>query len=285
MEMSLTQVFDRPLAGRQLFEEVIRDNLDLGRPDRIQLLFGRRVTRRTPSSFRTRVIPYGVLPKLSVEHKHSRVKQYFKENRALRTETVINNPDDVGVRRSLPNLPCLRTVARNINRRLLAMERVGHNCVVSARTVESFVLPSQADGQHVPGLRFGDPRVMALLAALCHFLPVHDGFTNGMLRPLVAALHDAGPRSYTAARMTYDLRRLRMKRIIQRLSDRHRYVLTPLGRRVALFFTKTYARILRPGLARLVLDAPADPNDPLARAWRSFERALARHIAEARMAA
>lgn len=85
--------------------------------------------------------------------------------------------------------------------------------------------------------------------------------------------------------MTYDLRRLHRKGILLRLPTRHRYVLTPLGRRVALFFPKTDARILRPGLARLDPDAPANPNDPLARAWRTFERALGRHIAEARMAA
>jgi hypothetical protein len=38
MEFSLTQIVDRPMAGRQFFEEVIRDALDLGRPDRIQLI-------------------------------------------------------------------------------------------------------------------------------------------------------------------------------------------------------------------------------------------------------
>src|SRR5437867_594031 len=78
--------------------------------------------RTTPSSFRTRVVQVGVLPKLSVEYKHSRVKQYFKENRALRTETVINNPYDVSVRRSLRHLPQLRAIGRNMNRRLLALE-------------------------------------------------------------------------------------------------------------------------------------------------------------------
>jgi hypothetical protein len=289
MEVSLTQVFDRPLHGRQFFEELIRENLDLGRPDRIQLLFDRRVrctgAHPTPSSFRTRVVQHGVLPKLSVEYKHSRLKQYLKDNRALRTETVINNPYDVGVLRSLPNLPYLRTVGRNINHRLLAMERTSHNCALAPRTFESIVLPSDSDGQHAPGLRFGDPRVMAALAALCLFLPTHDGCTNKMLRERVAALHDPGPRGYTAARMTYDLRRLRLKGLIQRLPGKNRYVLTPLGRRVALFFTKSYSRILRPGLARIDPGLPADTTDPLASAWRQLDAALDHHIQEAKLAA
>src|SRR5207302_9475898 len=55
-EFSLTQVLDRPRTGRIFFEEVIRENLDLGRPDQVQLILGRRVTRQTPGRFRTRVL-------------------------------------------------------------------------------------------------------------------------------------------------------------------------------------------------------------------------------------
>jgi hypothetical protein len=161
-EFSLTHVFDRPLTGRHFFEEVIRDNLDLGRPDRIQLVFGRRVTRATPGSFRTRVVQQGVLAKLSVQYKHSMLKQYFKEGRALRTETTFNDSYDLGIGRALSNLDKLRTAGRDINNRLIEMERTSHNCVIAPRTFESVVLPSRTDGQHVPGLRFGDPRVMAV---------------------------------------------------------------------------------------------------------------------------
>jgi len=289
MEFSLTQVFRRPLAGRQFFEEVIRENLDLGRPDRIQLLFDRRVVRTgphpTPSSFRTRVVQHGVQPKLSVEYKYSRLKQYFKEGRALRTETVINNPNDLGIRKSLPNLPYLRTVMRNINRRLIALERTSQNCVIGVRTFESIVLPSVAhDGQRVPGLRFGEPRVMAILAALCHFLPTPDGCTNRTLRERVGALHDPGPAGYTAGRMTYDLRRLRLKGLVHRIPGKNKYVLTPIGRRVALFFSKTYARILRPGLARIDPDRPPDASDALAVALRRLDTMIDRHVHDGNLA-
>src|SRR2546428_13604526 len=84
LEVSLTQVFDRPVQGRLFFEAVIRENLDLGRPDRVRLLFPIRITRATPPpvGYRTRVITDGVNPSLQVEYKHSHVKQYFKEHRA-----------------------------------------------------------------------------------------------------------------------------------------------------------------------------------------------------------
>jgi hypothetical protein len=100
LEVSLTQVFDRPVQGRHFFEAVIRENLDLGRPDRVGLLFPLRITRATPPpafGYRTRVITDGVQPSLHVEYKSSHVKQYFKEQHALRTETTINNPMDFHV--------------------------------------------------------------------------------------------------------------------------------------------------------------------------------------------
>jgi len=108
LEISLTQVFDQPVQGRHFFEAVIRENLDLGRPDRVGLLFPLRITRKTPPpryGYRTRVITDGVQPSLHVEYKHSHVKQYFKEQRALRTETTINNRRTSTSTRGSPTSP------------------------------------------------------------------------------------------------------------------------------------------------------------------------------------
>jgi hypothetical protein len=120
-EFSLTQVLDFPRTGRQFFEEVIRENLDLGRPDRVQLIFDRRVNRRTPGTFRTRVLTEGVTPSLYAQYKHTKIKQYHKEGRALRTETTINDTYDFAIGRKLHNLPALREIGFNANRRLLSM--------------------------------------------------------------------------------------------------------------------------------------------------------------------
>ena len=102
-EFSLTQVLDRPQTGRLFFAEVIRENLDLGRPDHVQLIVDRRVTRRTPGRFRTRVLTEGVTPSLPIDSQSTRIKQYHKEGRALRTETTINNTRDFGIGKRLPN--------------------------------------------------------------------------------------------------------------------------------------------------------------------------------------
>jgi len=247
----------------------------------VQLIFGRRVTRRTPGRFRTRILTSDVDPSLHLDYKRSRIKQYYKQGRALRTETTINDTHDFGIGRSLTNLPDLRTIGREANRRLLDAQRMSQRCAISADSFQQVVLPSSVDGQRAPGLRFGDPRVMALFSSLCQFCHLPDGFTNATLRPLVAA--HLGQPHYTSRQMTYDLRRLRRKRLIQRLDGTHHYVLTLLGRRLAFFFAKSYVRILRPGLRQLDPLSPQH-NSRLAQAWLRFDQALDSLIHDARLA-
>ena len=176
MEVSLTQIFDRPLRGREFFEEIIRDNLDLGRPDRVQLIFDRVVTKKTPGEFRTRVIQEGVHPSLHINYKNFDLKQYFKEGRGCRTEGTFRNPNDFGVNKGLSNLPYLQKIGRQINRRLLEVERVSHNSGLSGDSIQRVVQPAVTeDGKKAPGLKFGQPRVMALLLALTMFHHLIDG--------------------------------------------------------------------------------------------------------------
>jgi len=173
-EFSLTQVLDRPVTGRVFFEQVIRDNLDAGRPDQVSLIFDRRVQHRrrrpTPGQFRTRVITHGVTPSLHVDYKHTKIKQYHKEGRALRTETTINDTNDFGIGKRLTNLPALREVGFSANRRLLGVQRLSHNPI---RAAEAFTAVHQPivtdDGHRIAGLRLGDRRAHALLQALLVF--------------------------------------------------------------------------------------------------------------------
>jgi hypothetical protein len=286
MEVSRTQVFDRPLRGREFFEEVLRDNLDLGRPNRLQVLFPRKITRATPGRFQTRVITHGVAPSLHVEYKRCHIKQYFKEERALRTETTFNDTYDFGVGRGLRNFCYLRTLGQRINGRLLEAERAAHDCGLAAANLADLVLPTQtAEGQPAPGLKFGQPRVTALLGALCLFVSAPEGLTNGRLRPRVAQLLGVTDGEYTARQMGYDLRRLTRKGLIRRVPGQLCYTLTPFGRRAALFLTKVHARVLRPGLQALDPRAVAHAPPSLRLAFAAVDAATDALVKEARLAA
>ena len=250
MEVSLTQIFDRPQRGREFFEEVRRDNLDLGRPDRLQLIFDRKVTKATPGPFRTRVMQEGVHPSLHIQYKHFDLKPYFKEGRGLRTEGTFRNPKDFEVNKGLANLPYLQRLGRHLNRRLLEVERVSHNCGLSGDSIPRVVQPTiTEEGHRAPGLKFGDPRVMAWWVALSLFTHLIQGFRNRDLRGHVTDLLGLDVGSYTAAKMTYDLRRLRLKGLIYRPPRAHRYFLTPHGWKVARLMTRLEARVFRPALA------------------------------------
>jgi hypothetical protein len=252
VEFSRTQIFDDPVRGRQFFEEIIRENPDLGRPDRVQLIFERKITRATPGRFQTRVIQDGVHPSIHIDYKRCHLKQYFKEGQGLRTETTINNPKDFYVNKDLSNLPFLQQIGRRINRQLLEVQHLSQNCTFSAESVERIVQPSvTAEGERVSGLRLGQPRVGALLAALTLFIHIPHGFTNRSLRPHVADLMGASPETYAAGQMAYDLRRLRLKGLIYRIPNTYRYQLTTYGWKVAFLLTKFNQRIFRPAFAAL----------------------------------
>jgi hypothetical protein len=272
-EFSLTQVLDQPVTGRIFFEEVIRENLDIGRPSQVSLIFHRKVSRRTPGRFRTRVITDGVTPSLHVDYKKSRIKQYHKEREALRTETTINDTRDFAIGRRIENLEHLRKIGFAANRRLLDVQRIGHDCFIGEAAFQDMQKPVTVGDQRAAALRFADPRVQALLQVLLLFLLVQGTFTHKDLREHSAALLGRKPGQLTPGRITYDLRRLRLHGLIERIPKTRRYRITAKGLRTAIFYTRLYNRSLRTGLA-IIAPAAASAELPMAKSIRTAETAV-----------
>jgi hypothetical protein len=193
---------------------------------------------------------------LHIDYKHSRIKQYHKEGRALRTETTVNNTRDFQMGKRLKNLPALRLIGFQANQRLLHVQSLSHNCFLGEDAFQQVNQPQTVAGQRVAALRFTDPHVQALFSAIVAFRLLPQGFANPELRVLLAPLLGLAPDQLTPGQMTYHLRRLRLHGLIQRIPNTHRYQVTDFGWRVAFFFTRTYARLIRPGLASIVPQAP-----------------------------
>jgi hypothetical protein len=283
-EFALTEVLDRPQTGRIFFEQVIRENLDIGRPDQVQLIFERRVRKDTPGRFRTRVLTDGVIPSLHVDYKSTKIKQYHKEGRALRTETTINNPRDFAINKGLNNLPALREIGFAANRRLLHVQKISHDCMIGEDAFRRVNDPVEVDGQRASALRFADRMVQALYSALLVFHLLPRGFSNRELRHHWAPLLGKTPQSITPGQMTYHLRRLRLHGIIARVPKSHRYRITDQGWRTILFCTRCYNRLLRPGLAQ-VLPNEAAPDTILRRRFDQLDAAIDQWLEEHHMAA
>jgi hypothetical protein len=215
---------------------------------------------------------------INVFYKHSRAKQYLKDGRALRIETVINDAYDIGCQRLLPNLDDLQAKARAINQRLLDTERVGQGTVLAspafARIAQSTVTD---DGRRAPALRFGDPRVQALAGALANMLFAVTDITNKRLRALMAGLLGM---PYSMNQASYDLARLRLNGLITRIPGHNQYTLTPDGIQFAIFYTKVHDRVLRPLLAtRTQPHAPPE----LRAALHAIDRAVSQRLTHARL--
>jgi len=283
-EFSLTQVLDRPLAGRVFFEDVIRENLDIGRPAQVQLIFNRRVSKRTPGRFRTRVITDGVTPSLHVDYKHSRIKQYHKEGQALRTETTINDTYDFALGRRLHNLTALRQVGFSANRRLLDVQTISHDCALGEDQLQRHQRSLEINGQRAAALRFADPHIQALMQALLLFVLLTRGFSNRDLREQICTLLGIDPSQLRPGRMTYDLRRLRLHGLIERIPRTNRYRLTEHGLKTAMFYSRVYNRVVRPGMS-LLNPTETQPDNPLHRRFSAMNEAINEFCDQAKIAA
>jgi hypothetical protein len=276
VEVSRTMVFDDPRRARGFFESLVADNIGIGRPERVAMVFARQVRTTTAEAFRGRVFSPGTEVQMDFAYKHSRVKQYLKEGRALRIETVINKPWDLCIRSRLEHLPELVTKARQVNDRLLMIERAGQGCAIGSALFERIHQPYAREGQRTGAFRFGDVRAMALAGALCCVVHAVTGFTNKSLRGLVAGQLGT---TYSTTQMTYDLRRLRLHGLIQRIPHTNTYVLTPDGQRVAAFYTKLDRRLLRP---LLDADKPPAPTE-LRRALAVIDKNINEYVLNARL--
>jgi hypothetical protein len=288
-EFSLTQMLDAPVTGRIFFDQLIRDNLDLGRPDRVSLIFDRKIIRKgkraTPGRFRTRVITEGVTPSLHVDYKNSKIKQYHKLGKALRTETTINDTKDFGVAKGLSHLPELKEIGFTASRRLLDVQRISHDPAEGAAVLAALTQPVISPaGTRTAGMSLISLRVQALLAALCVFRLLPHGFTNRDLRTCLAPLLGLEPGAMTCGQITYDLRRLRIHGLIERIPGTFRYQVTVTGIRQALFLTRLTQRLLIPGLAELTDPSPPAPSR-LRAAARAYDAALDDFTRQAGLAA
>ena len=277
VEVSRTMVFGAPRQARAFFEALIADNLDLGRPEHVEILFKRDPRGRKPKdqaggAFKTAIDRSSQGVTINAFWRHSRVKQYLKDGRALRIETVVNSPEDLGCQRRLHNLPELQARARAINARLLETEKVGQGCVFDSPAFARISQPTLTqDGRRAPGLRFGDPRVMALAGALANTLCAVTGITNKSLRALMTGLLGT---AYSMNQASYDLARLSRNGLITRIPHRNLYALTPDGLRFAIFYTKVHDRVLRPLMAGDQPQAPpAAPRRPARHRPRSLPAA------------
>jgi hypothetical protein len=270
VETSRTIVLDDPRRARACFEQLLAGNLHLGRPGHVEIIFGRKVTAATAGKFSTRLLNRPDQVTVNLSFKHSRIKIYLKEDRALRVETVCNDPADLGCKRALEHLGELQARARDCNARLMQAIRVGQGagCLASP-AFERIAQPTLTeDGRKAPALRFGDPRVQALAGSIATLGFAVTGITNKSLRAWMTGLLGE---PCTMNKAGYDLARLRRNGLVTRIPRTSTYQLTADGQLFAVFYTKVHDQVLYPLMAGQHIAAPVE----IRRALDTIDRHIA----------
>jgi hypothetical protein len=170
----------------------------------------------------------------------------------------------------------LKEVGFQANRRLLTVQKCVHDCSIGETAFNQMQQPSKSQGQRVSALRFGEPRAQAILTTLLPFCLHARSFTNAELKRHLAHMLGSSLESFPPGRMSYELRRLRIRGLIKRIPKTHRYLITPFGLRAALFYARLHAHIFRPALSSIMPGAlPGDSR--LSSTFNALDRAIADH--------
>ncbi len=240
---------------------------------------------RPCSFFSSSVRKYSLCTVQALTAGSSRYQPYFYVGYTQPRKHTFGSPHLLLVR-NFPagGKPILRKRLFQANRRLRDVQQLSHDCLIDEDAFRQVTQPQVVAGQRVSALPFADPRTQALLSVLVLYCLLPQGFANKDIRARLALLLGLDPSAMTLGKMTYDLRRLRLHGLIERIPHTHRYRVTDEGLRTALFFTRVYARILRPGLARLAPTAP--PGDTALQPYfDKVEGAIERWIDQAKLVA
>ena len=283
-EFSLTQVLDRPLTGRVFFEEVIRENLDLGRPDQVQLIFERRVTERRRDAFAPASSPRASFRRCTSTTRIPGSSSTTRKAGPCAPRPPSTTPATSASANGCATCPpCGRSASRPTDvfwtsKRLSTIARSA-----KTRSIRSCA-PSKSMGNAPARCTSATRALRRLFAAIVLFGLQTRGFDNQQLRSHLASLLGLDSTNYPPGRMTYDLRRLRLHGLIERIPNSHRYQLTPQGLRIALFFSRTYARLLRPGLAEITDSSTISPST-LRNAFDRLQTAIDQRCEDLKLAA
>jgi hypothetical protein len=266
VEYCTNLVFHRRAAVGRLHERLLDLNRSIGRPDKIAVIFGRRITRRTDAGLKTQVLDHDLgQAVIRSEYKSSSIKQYARDGLILRTETTSYHTPDLGVNKGVEHLPELRQTMAAANDRYLDVQQDVLETFVDRGQLERLRHPTASpSGRRTPGLKLDDPRLLAVLQALTCFalLAGRGRFRTTDLRADVAKSLGETPESYTLGRLRYDLAKLRGKGLVERVAGTQSYRLPSEGYRIAVLYLKLFHRIYAPLAAGIMEPVPWDDRVP-----------------------
>ncbi|MET0217297.1 MAG: hypothetical protein ABW205_05110, partial [Burkholderiales bacterium] len=255
-------IFRRRAALDKLGERLLDANRTIGQPNKITVIFGRKITRHYRGKLQTEIEDMNLPnPVIRSHYGNGFIKQYVRDHLILRTEAASNNVNDYGVKKSVQNIPALRNALSAINDNYLNVQQDVLETFIDRGQLRKLAEPTVTPaGKRIPGLKLDHPRQLALMHALVRFSHIAAGntFTTADLHPKVIAALGCRAEQYSLASLRYDLSKLRAKGLVAKLPNSRRYQLLPQGYAICLVFLKLFERVYAPLTAGLLSPVSAD---------------------------
>ena len=269
VEYCTNLIFRQRAALDRMAERLLDLNRTIGRPDKLSTIFGYRITKAYRGGLKTQIADHHLgNPVIRSEYKDSSIKQYVRDHRVLRTEATSYNTNDLGVGKSIRNVPQLRRAMNGINDRYLAIQQDVLETYVDRGQLARLRQPTiTATGRRTPGVKLDDPRLLAVMQALTCFVHIARGgrFRTRDLQQRAAETLGLTTDTYRLGQLRYDLAKLRAKGLVVKMPKTQTYRLTPHGLRICVLFLKLARRVYAPFAAATLRPVPHDEQLPAAR--------------------
>jgi hypothetical protein len=255
-------IFRRRAALDKLAERLLDANRTIGQPDKITVIFGRKITKHYRGKLQTEIEDMHLPnPVIRSHYANGFIKQYVRDHLALRTEPASNNVNDYGLNKAVENLPALRKTLSAIIDNYLNVQQDILETFIDRGQLRKLAEPTvTSTGKRIPGLKLDHPRQLAVMHALVRFGHIAAGntFTMAEIHPAVIEALGCASEHYSLASLRYDLSKLRAKGLVAKLPNSRRYQLLPHGYSICLVFLKLFERIYAPLTAGLLSPIKAD---------------------------
>jgi len=243
-------IFYRRAALDKLGERLLDANRTIGQPNKITVIFGRKVTKQYRGKLQTEIEDMDLPnPVIRSHYRNGFIKQYVRDHLALRTEPATNNVTDYGVNKAIEHLPAVREKMAAVIDNYLNVQQDILETFVDRGQLQNLVKPTLTPaGKRIPGLKLDNPRQLALMHALVRFaqIPAANTFGTAEIYPHTLAALGLTTEQYSLASLRYDLSKLRAKGLVEKLPRSRRYHLLAAGYSVCLVFLKLFERVYAP---------------------------------------
>ena len=239
-------IFRRRAALDALSDRLLDANRTIGRPDKLTVIYGRRVSKYHSGKLQTTIEDLHLgNPVIRSYHQDGSVKQYVRDNLLLRTEATSNDIRWHKIGKAVENLPKVRKTLRRINENYLDIQQDILETFVDRGQLRRLCEPSlTSSGKRIPGLKLDHERQLALMQALVCFSHVAAGgtFTTREIHPKAAKALSLSPDDYKLGSLRYELSKLRAKGLVEKIPHSRRYRVLPQGYRLCVVYLKLLRR-------------------------------------------